>query len=74
VLLKRPRLQLHPREGIRPDLARHGLPLTHVLRITRGVLLKGNGIAQIWPELWPIAAFAICSGVLAVYFYRETLD
>jgi ABC-type multidrug transport system permease subunit len=50
------------------------LPLTHVLRITRGVLLKGNGIAEIWPELWPIAAFAICSGFLAVYFYRDTLD
>ena len=50
------------------------LPLTHALRIIRGVLLKGNGLAEIWPELWPIAAFALLTGFIAVYFYRETLD
>ena len=33
------------------------LPLTHFLRVVRGVLLKGNGIAEIAPELWPIALF-----------------
>ena len=50
------------------------LPLTHALRIIRGVLLKGNGIAEIWPELWPIGLFALVIGFIAVYFYRETLD
>ncbi|WP_413989854.1 ABC transporter permease [Labrys okinawensis] len=50
------------------------LPLTHALRIIRGVLLKGNGLAEIWPELWPIALFALLTGFIAVYFYRETLD
>ena len=50
------------------------LPLTHALRIIRGVLLKGNGIPEIWPELWPIGLFALVIGFIAVYFYRETLD
>ena len=35
------------------------LPLTHFLRIVRGILLKGNGWAEIWPEAWPIALFAL---------------
>src|SRR5499426_3950022 len=30
-------------------------PLTHFLRIIRGVLLKGNGFNDVVPELWPIA-------------------
>ncbi len=33
------------------------LPLTHFLRIVRGILLKGNGWDDIWPDLWPIFAF-----------------
>ena len=50
------------------------LPITHVLRICRGVLLKGNGFAEIVPNLWPMVVFAIAAGILAVVCYRETLD
>lgn len=50
------------------------MPLTHALRICRGVLLKGNGLAQIWPELWPMALFALAAAGIAVSLYRETLD
>jgi ABC-2 type transport system permease protein len=50
------------------------LPITHVLRICRGVLLKGNGFAEILPNLWPMVVFAIAAGILAVVCYRETLD
>jgi ABC-2 type transport system permease protein len=49
-------------------------PVTHALRITRGVLLKGNGFWQIAPELWPILAFTLAVAVVAVWTYRETLD
>jgi ABC-2 type transport system permease protein len=49
-------------------------PLTHVLRICRGILLKGNGLPEIMPDVWPIALFAIVVGIIAVYSYRETLD
>jgi ABC-2 type transport system permease protein len=47
---------------------------THVVRIVRGMLLKGNGFLQILPELWPMAIFALAAVAVAVWFYRETLD
>jgi ABC-2 type transport system permease protein len=50
------------------------LPLTHFLRIVRGIMLKGNGMAEIMPHLWPIAAFMLVAGVLALMRYRQTLD
>jgi ABC-2 type transport system permease protein len=49
-------------------------PVTHILRIVRGMLLKGNGIADIAPELWPMAAFTLVVAVIATWSYRETLD
>jgi ABC-2 type transport system permease protein len=50
------------------------LPLTHFLRILRGILLKGNGVSEILPNLWPIAAFLLATGAVALVRYRETLD
>jgi ABC-2 type transport system permease protein len=50
------------------------LPLTHFLRIVRGILLKGNGAAEILPELWPIAAFLVAAAAVALLRYRTTLD
>ncbi len=49
-------------------------PVTHALRIVRGVLLKGNGLTEIAPELWPIALFTCVVAVVATWSYRETLD
>jgi ABC-2 type transport system permease protein len=50
------------------------LPLTHFVRIVRGVLLKGNGVAIIGLELWPIALFATVAMFIAMKRYRQTLD
>ena len=50
------------------------LPLTHFLRIVRGIMLKGNGVAQLLPELWPMLAFLVVAGTLALARYRRTLD
>jgi len=50
------------------------LPLTHFLRVVRGILLKGNGAPQIGQELWPIALFAAVAIVLGVGRYQKTLD
>lgn len=50
------------------------LPLTHFLRVVRGILLKGNGAAQILPEVWPIALFMLVAGAVALARYRQTLD
>jgi len=50
------------------------LPLTHFLRIVRGILLKGNGVGEILPELWPIALFAAIMLTIGIKRYRQTLD
>ena len=50
------------------------LPITHMLRIARGILLKGNGWAEIAPDIWPMLAFALAIGAIAIVTYRRTLD
>ncbi len=50
------------------------LPLTHFLRIVRGILLKGNGLRQILPNLWPIALFLLVALTIGLTRYRRTLD
>lgn len=50
------------------------LPITHFLRIVRGLLLKGNGFVEIWPQLWPLALFMAAAGAVAMARFRRTLD
>ncbi len=50
------------------------LPLTHFLRIVRGILLKGNGWNEVMPETWPIALFLLVASAVALKRYRKTLD
>ncbi|MFZ1072016.1 MAG: ABC transporter permease [Verrucomicrobiia bacterium] len=50
------------------------LPLTHFLRIVRGILLKGNGLAEVMPDLWPIALFLVVMLAIGIKRYRQTLD
>ena len=50
------------------------LPLTHFLRIVRGVMLKGNGFMESWPNLWPLGLFLVAVATLAVMRYQRTLD
>jgi ABC-2 type transport system permease protein len=50
------------------------LPVTHFLRVVRGILLKGNGPAQIWPDVWPLFVFLIVVGSVALLRFRRTLD
>ena len=50
------------------------LPLTHFLRIVRGILLKGNGIEEVARQLWQIGLFAVIALVIGVKRYRQTLD
>ena len=50
------------------------LPLTHFLRIVRGILLKGNDASLLLAELWPMLAFMLVAGIVALKRYRQTLD
>jgi ABC-2 type transport system permease protein len=49
-------------------------PVTHALRIIRGVVLKGLGAGDIVPEIWPMLIFLVFIGLIAMRRYRETLD
>jgi len=49
-------------------------PLTHFLRIVRGIMLKGNGIAEAAPHAWPIALFTLLVLIIGAKRYRQTLD
>ena len=50
------------------------LPATHFLRLVRGILLKGNEWADLWPNIWPLIVFTLVVMAVAVIFYRRTLD
>lgn len=50
------------------------LPLTHFLRIVRGIMLKGNGVEEVVLQLWQIALFAAVVLAVGVKRYRQTLD
>jgi ABC-2 type transport system permease protein len=50
------------------------LPLTHYLRVVRGILLKGSGLQEIYPNLWPIAIFLLVALFIGLKRFRQTLD
>jgi ABC-2 type transport system permease protein len=49
-------------------------PLTHFLRIVRGVMLKGSDWVAMWPNIWPILVFIAVATTVAMMRYRSTLD
>jgi ABC-2 type transport system permease protein len=51
-----------------------GLPLTHFLRLVRGILLKGYGVADSWPHLWPLLLFTAVVLGISLKRFRKTLD
>jgi len=50
------------------------LPLTYFARIVRGILLKGNGLAEVWPHIWPLLLFMLVITSIAMKLYKQTLD
>lgn len=50
------------------------LPLTHFLKIVRGILLKGHGLFECLYYIWPILIFIIVVLTISVKRYQRTLD
>lgn len=50
------------------------LPLTHFLRVVRGVMLKGVSIQEVQTPLLAMTAFTVLVFALAMLRYRRTLD
>jgi len=50
------------------------MPLTYFNRLVRGIFLKGNNLADLWPNIWPLMIFTVVLLAVSVKFYRKTLD
>ncbi len=50
------------------------IPVTHFLRVVRGALLKGEGLATLWPSHVALGIFVCIVTALAMLRYRRTLD
>jgi ABC-2 type transport system permease protein len=50
------------------------LPLTHFIRATRDVLLRGEPAAAIWPNMAPVVGFGAVAAAVAIACYRRRLD
>jgi len=49
-------------------------PLTHFLRIVRGIVLRGAGLGDVSGQLWPLALFFAVTLTLALLRFRKRLD
>ncbi len=50
------------------------LPLTHFLKVLRGILLKGVGVVELWQEIGILLLFALVLIALSVRRFHKTLD
>jgi ABC-2 type transport system permease protein len=50
------------------------LPLTHFLRLIRGIMLRGASLWQLWPEMAALLAFTVVMMALAILRFRKRLD
>jgi ABC-2 type transport system permease protein len=50
------------------------IPVTHFLRVVRGILLKGNDFPDVWPDIWPLMVALLAVGTIATLRFRRTLD
>jgi ABC-2 type transport system permease protein len=50
------------------------LPLTYFIKVLRGIILKGNGIAQLYNELIILIGFGILFLVLATIKFKKKID
>lgn len=67
---------MFPREAM-PELAQWlsaALPLTYFLEVLRGILLKGVGLAALWPQITILAVFAVLFVGLAVRRFQKTVE
>jgi ABC-2 type transport system permease protein len=50
------------------------LPLTHFLRLIRGVMLRGAELAELWPDVAALAVFTTVMMTIAILKFRKRLD
>jgi len=67
---------MFPREAMPPLAREFGLllPLTYYLEILRGIILKGVGVRELWPQILALAGFAIAFLAFATNRFHKQLD
>ena len=50
------------------------LPLTHFLRLVRGIMLRGASLMELWPETLALVAFTAVAMTVAIARFRKRLD
>lgn len=50
------------------------LPMTHFLRLIRGVMLRGAGLLELWPDVLALLAFTALMMTAAILRFRKRLD
>jgi len=50
------------------------LPLTHFLRLVRGIMLRGAGLFELWPDVLALVVFTTAMMALAISRFRKRLD
>jgi len=50
------------------------LPLTHFLRLIRGVMLRGASLWELWREVAALVAFTAVMMTAAILRFRKRLD
>jgi ABC-2 type transport system permease protein len=67
---------MFPREAM-PPVARalgFALPLTYYLQVLRGIILKGVGLAELWPQLLALVGFALLFFSFSVARFSKQLE
>ena len=50
------------------------IPANHWLTILRGILLKGSGVAELWPHILALAVLGLVIGIFSLRTVRQALD
>ena len=50
------------------------IPLTHFLRIVRGIVLRGANLPELWADVWPLLIFFSLTVGAATLRFRKRLD
>lgn len=47
------------------------IPMTYFLQILRGVIVKGVGLPELWPAVWPLALFSLIVFTLSALRFQK---
>lgn len=67
---------MFPRDAM-PQFAKWlgaAFPITYFLEVVRGILLKGAGLAAIWPEVLILAGFAVALITLSAVRFQKSVE